>query len=121
MTDLLAARATLTTRLAAQWNDALKSLPAAAVVDGLALHRRWTTSQQRQAPQTPWDDHRAVRQRDLGISTTSPDFTALVDVLKALDDLVDSVGRQRRSRECLPARSRQSAPLRCHVGCHRRG
>ena len=94
MTDLLVARATLTTRLAAQWNDALKSLPAAAVVDGLALHRRWTASQQRQAPQTPWD----VTTVPFGNATLgfppvgSPDFTALVDVLKALDDLVDSVG-----------------------------
>ncbi|ULA60262.1 MAG: hypothetical protein LZF60_220179 [Nitrospira sp.] len=94
MTDLIAARATLTTRLAAQWNEALKSLPAAAVVDGLALHRRWTASQQHQAPQTPWD----VTTVPFGNTTLgfpppgSPDFTALVDVLKTLDDLVDSVG-----------------------------
>ncbi|HNO33741.1 MAG TPA: hypothetical protein PKK30_05500 [Nitrospira sp.] len=94
MADLVAARAALTTRLAAQWNEALKSLPAAAVVDGLALHRRWTASQQRHAPQTPWD----VTTIPFGNTTLgfpppgSPDFTALVDVLKALDDLVDSVG-----------------------------
>lgn len=94
MADLIAARATLTTRLAAQWNDALKSLPAAAVVDGLALHRRWTASQQRQAPQTPWD----VTTVPFGNATLgfpppgSADFTALVEILKALDDLVDSVG-----------------------------
>ena len=72
---------------------ALKSLPAAAVVDRLA-HRRWTASQQRHAPQTPWD----VTTIPFGNTTWgfpppgSPDFTALVDVLKALDDLVDSVG-----------------------------
>jgi hypothetical protein len=94
MSDLLAARAALTTRLAAQWNEALKSLPAAAVVDGLALHRRWTASQQRQAPLTPWD----VTTIPFGNTTLgfpppgSPDFTALVEALKALDDLVDSVG-----------------------------
>ncbi len=94
MADLLAARAALTTRLAAQWNEALKSLPAAAVVDGLALHRRWTASQQRQAPQTPWD----VTTVPFGNATLgfpppgSADFTALVEILKALDDLVDSVG-----------------------------
>ena len=94
MADLVAARATLTTRLAAHWNEALKSLPAAAVVDGLALHRRWTASQQRQAPQTPWD----VTTVPFGNATLgfpppgSPDFTALVETLKALDDLVDSVG-----------------------------
>ncbi|MGE0645795.1 MAG: hypothetical protein AB7P24_19220 [Nitrospira sp.] len=94
MSDLLAARAALTTRLAAQWNEVLKSLPAAAVVDGLALHRRWTASQQRQAPQSPWD----VTTIPFGNATLgfpppgSPDFTALVEALKALDDLVDSVG-----------------------------
>ncbi|MCS6329499.1 MAG: hypothetical protein H8K06_20840, partial [Nitrospira sp.] len=94
MADLIAARAALTTRLAAQWNEALKSLPAAAVVDGLALHRRWTASQQRQAPQTPWD----VTTVPFGNATLgfpppgSADFTALVEALKALDDLVDSVG-----------------------------
>ncbi len=94
MADLIAARAALTTRLAAQWNEALKSLPAAAVVDGLALHRRWTASQQRQAPHTPWD----VTTIPFGNATLgfpppgSPDFTALVEALKALDDLVDSVG-----------------------------
>ncbi len=94
MADLTAARAVLTTRLTAQWNEALKSLPAAAVVDGLALHRRWTASQQRQAPQSPWD----VTTIPFGNATLgfpppgSPDFTALVEVLKALDDLVDSVG-----------------------------
>ena len=94
MADLLAARATLTTRLAAQWNDALKSLPAAAVVDGLALHRRWTASQQRQAPQTPWDVTTVpFGNASLGFPLPgSADFTALVDVLKTLDDLVDSVG-----------------------------
>ncbi|MFZ1803642.1 MAG: hypothetical protein WAU05_06940 [Nitrospira sp.] len=92
--DLLAARASLTTRLAAQWNEALKSLSAAAVVDGLALHRRWTASQQRQAPQSPWD----VTTIPFGNATLgfppigSPDFTALLEALKALDDLVDSVG-----------------------------
>lgn len=94
MADLIAARAPLTRRLAAQWNDALKSLPAAAVVDGLALHRRWMASQQRQAPQTPWD----VTTVPFGNVTLgfpppgSADFTALVEILKALDDLVDSVG-----------------------------
>jgi hypothetical protein len=94
MADLIAARAALTTRLATQWNGALKSLPAAAVVDGLALHRRWTASQQRQAPQTPWD----VTTVPFGNTTLgfpppgSPDFTALVEALTALDDLVDSVG-----------------------------
>lgn len=94
MSDLLAARTALTTRLAAQWNEALKSLSAAAVVDGLALHRRWTASQQRQAPQSPWD----VTTIPFGNATLgfpppgSPDFTALVEALKALDDLVDSVG-----------------------------
>jgi len=94
MADLIAARAALTTRIAAQWNEALKSLPAAAVVDGLALHRRWTASQQSQAPQSPWD----VTTIPFGNATLgfpppgSPDFTALVDALKALDDLVDSVG-----------------------------
>ncbi|QOJ36723.1 MAG: hypothetical protein HRU82_17980 [Nitrospira sp.] len=94
MADLIAARAALTTRLATQWNEALKSLPAAAVVDGLALHRRWTASQQRQAPQTPWD----VTTIPFGNATLgfpppgSLDFTALVEALKALDDLVDSVG-----------------------------
>ncbi|MDH4110203.1 MAG: hypothetical protein OEW35_18120, partial [Gammaproteobacteria bacterium] len=94
MSDLLAARDTLTTRLAAQWNEALKSLPAATVVDGLALHRRWTESQQRQAPQSPWD----VTTIPFGNATLgfpppgSPDFMALVETLKALDDLVDSVG-----------------------------
>jgi hypothetical protein len=92
--DLLAARASLTTRLAAQWNEALKSLSAAAVVDGLALHRRWTSSQQRQAPHSPWD----VTTIPFGNATLgfpplgSPDFTALLEALKALDDLVDSVG-----------------------------
>ena len=94
MADLIAARAALTTRLAAQWNEALKSLPAAAVVDGLALHRRWAASQQRQAPQTPWD----VTTIPFGNATLgfpppgSADFMALVEVLKALEDLVDSVG-----------------------------
>jgi hypothetical protein len=94
MADLNAARAALTSRLAAQWNEALKSLPAAAVVDGLALHRRWTASQQRQTPQSPWD----VTTIPFGNATLgfpppgSPDFTALVETLKALDDLVDSVG-----------------------------
>ncbi|MCS6319647.1 MAG: hypothetical protein H8K05_18125, partial [Nitrospira sp.] len=94
LADLVAARAALTTRLAAQWNEALKSLPAAAVVDGLALHRRWTVSQQRQAPQTPWD----VTTIPFGNATLgfpppgSADFTALMEVLKALDDLVDSAG-----------------------------
>ncbi|MDR4477261.1 MAG: hypothetical protein R3B11_14825 [Nitrospira sp.] len=94
MADLIAARAALTTRLAAQWNEALTSLPAAAVVDGLALHRRWTASQQRQAPQAPWD----VTTIPFGNATLgfpppgSADFTALVEALKALDDLVDSVG-----------------------------
>ncbi len=94
MADLTAARAALTTRLAAQWNEALKSLPAAAVVDGLALHGRWTASQQRQAPHTPWD----VTTIPFGNTTLgfpapgSADFTALVEALKALDDLVDSVG-----------------------------
>lgn len=94
MADLLAARAALTTRLAAQWNEALKSLPAASVVDGLALHRRWTASQQRQAPQTPWDATTIpFGNATLGFPPPgSPDFTALVDTLKALDDLVDSVG-----------------------------
>jgi hypothetical protein len=94
MADLIAARAALTTRLAAQWNEALTSLPAAAVVDGLALHRRWTASQQRQAPQAPWD----VTTIPFGNATLgfpppgSADFTALVEALKALEDLVDSVG-----------------------------
>ncbi|MBA5865020.1 MAG: hypothetical protein GDA65_20270 [Nitrospira sp. CR1.1] len=94
MADLVAARAALTTRLAAQWNEALKSLPAAAVVDGLALHRRWTASQQRQAPHTPWDVTTIpFGNTTLGFpSTGSPDFTALVEALKMLDDLVDSVG-----------------------------
>lgn len=94
MANLIAARAALTTRLATQWNEALKSLPAAAVVDGLALHRRWTASQQRQAPHSTWD----VTTIPFGNATLgfpppgSPDFTALEEALKALDDLVDSVG-----------------------------
>ena len=53
--DLAAARAELAARLSQQWNEALESLPAANVVDGLALQRRWKASQQRKSPQSPWD------------------------------------------------------------------
>jgi len=92
--DLAAARAELTARLSQQWNEALESLPATNVVDGLALQRRWKASQQRKSPQSPWDTTTIpFGNTTLGFPAPGTnDFTSLVAQLQALDDLVDSVG-----------------------------
>lgn len=92
--DLAAARAELAARLSQQWNEALESLPATNVVDGLALQRRWKASQQRKSPQSPWDTTTIpFGNTTLGFPAPGTnDFTSLVAQLQALDDLVDSVG-----------------------------
>ncbi len=91
---LAAARAELATRLSQQWSQALESLPATNVVDGLALQRRWKASQQRTPPHSPWDAT-TIPFGNAALGFPAPgsnDFTALVAQLQALDDLVDSVG-----------------------------
>lgn len=92
--DLAAARTELAARLSQQWNEALESLPASNVVDGLALQRRWKASQQRPPSQSPWDTTTIpFGNATLGFPAPGTgDFTALVAQLQALDDLVDSVG-----------------------------
>jgi hypothetical protein len=92
--DLAAARAELAARLSQQWSQALESLPATNVVDGLALQRRWKASQERTPPRQPWDATTIpFGNATLGFPAPgSADFTALVAQLQALDELVDSVG-----------------------------
>ena len=80
--------------LSQQWREALESLPATNVVDGLALQRRWRASQQRMPPQSPWDATTIpFGNTTLGFPAPGTnDFTALVAQLQTLDNLVDSVG-----------------------------
>lgn len=92
--DLAAARAAVTTRVSQQWTQALASLPAAAVLDGLALHRRWKASQQQGTSPSLWDSTTIpFGNTTLGFPAPgTTDFTALVAQLQALDELVDAVG-----------------------------
>lgn len=92
--DLAAARAAVTTRVSQEWTQALASLPAAAVVDGLALHRRWKARQQQGTSPSLWDSTTIpFGNTTLGFPAPgTTDFTALVAQLQALDELVDAVG-----------------------------
>ncbi len=91
---LAAARNELATLLAQRWTQALESLPANNVVDGLDVHRRWKDSQASSSGQARWD----VTTIPFGNSTLgfpnpgSTDFNALIEQLTNLDDLVDAVG-----------------------------
>jgi hypothetical protein len=92
--DLAAARAELAAQLNRQWDQALESLAANNVVDGLELHRRWKAAQRRQPPQAQWDAT-TIPFGDAALGFPSPaaaEFTALNAQLQALDELVDSVG-----------------------------
>ncbi|MEO8048519.1 MAG: hypothetical protein ABI684_14645 [Nitrospirota bacterium] len=92
--DLAAARNELATQLARQWSQALESLPANNVVDGLDLHRRWKDSQSGPSGQLRWDVTTIPFGNAL-LGFPNPgtgDFNALIEQLKSLDDLVDAVG-----------------------------
>jgi uncharacterized coiled-coil DUF342 family protein len=93
-TDLAAARAELATQLNGQWEQALESLAANNVVDGLELHRRWRAGQRRQPPQSQWDATTIpFGDEILGFPKQGTDeFNALDTQLQALDELVDAVG-----------------------------
>lgn len=92
--DLAAARAALAAQLDRQWEQALESLAANNVVDGLELHRRWKAGQRRRPPQTQWDATTIpFGDTTLGFPSPSTDeFQALDAQLQALDELVDAVG-----------------------------
>lgn len=92
--DLASARNELATQLARLWKQALEALPANNVVDGLDLHRRWKNSQSGLSGQSRWDATTIpFGNTTLGFpSPGTDDFNALVEQLKALDDLVDAVG-----------------------------
>jgi hypothetical protein len=91
---LAAARAELAAQLNRQWGQALESLAANNVVDGLELHRRWKAGQRRVAPATQWDATTIpFGDAVLGFpSLGSGDFVALDTQLRALDESVDAVG-----------------------------
>lgn len=92
--DLAAARNELATQLARQWSQALESLPANNVVDGLDLHRRWKNNQSDPSGQSRWDVTTIPFGNAL-LGFPNPgtgDFNALIEQLKSLDDLVDAVG-----------------------------
>jgi hypothetical protein len=91
---LTAARRELAAQLNRQWEQALESLAANNVVDGLELHRRWKAGQRRQAPQSPWDAT-TIPFGDAVLGFPGPgtsDFLALDAELRALDEWVDAVG-----------------------------
>jgi hypothetical protein len=92
--DLTAARTALAASLNQQWGQALESLAANAVVDGLELHRRWKEGQRRKLPQSPWDAT-TIPFGDAVLGFPIPgsdDFIALNAQLRALDEMVDAVG-----------------------------
>ncbi|QSA98822.1 hypothetical protein [Methylococcus sp. EFPC2] len=91
---LAEARSALADELNKQWRQALESLAATQVVDGLELHRRWKAALRRSLPQTPWDATTIpFGDEALGFPAPgSPDFLALDARLRALDELVDAVG-----------------------------
>jgi hypothetical protein len=92
--DLALARAALGARLAELWQQALESLAANNVVDGLELQRRWRTGTRRQPPDTPWDATTIpFGNAALGFPAEgSSDFAAIDAQLRALDETVDAVG-----------------------------
>lgn len=92
--DLAAARAELAAQLNRQWDQALESLAANNVVDGLELHRRWKAGRRRQPPQDQWDAT-TIPFGDATLGFPRPgsaEFAALDAQLQALDELVDAVG-----------------------------
>ena len=92
--DLAQARAELAAQLNRQWEQALESLAANNVVDGLELHRRWKAGQRRRSPQTQWDAT-TIPFGDATLGFPGPgtdEFKALDAQLQALDELVDAVG-----------------------------
>jgi hypothetical protein len=91
---LTAARRQLALELNRQWAQALESLAANNVVDGLELHRRWKAGQRRRPPQTPWDAT-TIPFGDTTLGFPAPgtdDFRALDAELRSLDEWVDAVG-----------------------------
>lgn len=92
--DLAQARGTLAAALNSQWSQALESVAANNVVDGLELQRRWKAALRRQPPQAPWDATTIpFGSADFGFpAPDSTEFQALDLRLRALDELVDSVG-----------------------------
>ena len=91
---LAAARTALAAQLTAVWSDALESLAASHVVDGLELHRRWKAGQRRRPPQAPWDATTIpFGEATLGFpAPDTDDFRALDAMLRDLDEWVDAVG-----------------------------
>jgi hypothetical protein len=91
---LTAARTALAAVLNQHWGQALESLAANNVVDGLELHRRWKNGRRRQPPQAQWDAT-TIPFGDAALGFPNPgsaDFTALDAQLRALDEMVDAVG-----------------------------
>ncbi len=86
------ARQNLAVAIKAQWQQALESVAANNVVDGLELRRRWaaaniTTPARWDATTIPFGD------ATLGFPATgTPEFTRIVTQLQWLDEMVDAVG-----------------------------
>lgn len=81
--------------LARQWSEARESVAANNVVDGLALARRWRTGNREHrwdSTTLPWDDADPNRP-GLGLPRlNSPDQGRVMEQLRALDEMLDSVG-----------------------------
>jgi uncharacterized coiled-coil protein SlyX len=93
-TELAKAREALAAELDRQWSQALESVAANHVVDGLELHRRWKAAHRLRPPQPVWDATTIpFGNPKFGFpSAGNPDHPALISRLEALDELVDSVG-----------------------------
>ncbi|RPH77125.1 MAG: hypothetical protein EHM80_13170, partial [Nitrospiraceae bacterium] len=91
--DLSAARAALGVLLSREWEQALESLSANNVVDGLELQRRWKSGKQRKPPAQAWDATTIpFGNATLGFpAPNSEEFTLLDTQLQALDEMVDAV------------------------------